>query len=719
MNQRSRLSLLFFQVLVISLMLALFGRLFYLQIANTNAYKVAALSIQSRDVVTPAVRGAIVDSQGVPLAVDRPGMVITVDRSVIDKRKDEGRSVLVKVAQLLGKKYAEVYRTTRLCGEIQQGDKTGCWNGTRYQPIPVTRDATQSQALRVLENSDLYPGIDASPVPIRTYPSLAEENGSHVLGYVGSVTEEDLAKNNDTYYRNENIGKSGLEYQYNKYLRGTPGVKTVIVNRKEAITSQARNTKPISGFNLVTNLNAKLQAATEKALASSVARSRSLGYRADSGAAIVMDVHTGQILSIASWPTYDPTIWQKGLTTAQASALFSEKNGVPALSRPVQGMYAPASTFKSLSVVAAAKAGYSLSASYDCPAQVLIGNRYFKNFEAKSQGRINMQTAIAVSCDTIWYQIAYDEWVRDGGLFPKSGLHDYFFESAKSFGLGKKTGIDLPAEATGRLPDRAWKKRFYAENKDFYCNFTKRAKKSDLTPYLIAIAKENCLDGDKIRAGDAVNFSIGQGDTLMTPLQMAAAYAAIANGGTLYQPQIAKAIVKPNGTVVKEFKPVVNGRLDASPATIAFLHKALRSVNLIGTGAGVFSGFPVEVSGKTGTGQVFGKNSDGSAYDDISWYASFAPSKKPDYAVIMVVSQGGFGATTSAVGVRDIYSALYGVVGGSVNPEKSVFPNGVPTKLPVINSKLDSLEKIIKPKVRPTPSPAATNTPMKKKAVKQ
>jgi len=715
MNQRSRLSLLFIQVLVISLLTALLGRLFYLQIANTSVYKVAALSIQSRDVVTPAVRGAIVDSQGVPLAVDRPGMVITVDRSVIDRRKDKGESVLVKVAALIGKQYPEIYRATRLCGELPKGDKTGCWNGTRYQPIPVTRNATQAQALRVLENADLYPGIDAAPVPIRSYPSLAGENGSHVLGYVGSVTEQDLANTSQTYYRNENIGKSGLEYQYNKYLRGTPGVKTVIVNRKEAVTSQARDTQPIPGYNLVTNLNAKLQAATENALASSVARSKSLGYRADSGAAIVMDVHTGQILSIASWPTYDPTIWEKGLTTAQAAALYSAKNGVPALSRPVQGMYAPASTFKSLSVVAAANAGYDLEKSYDCPAQVKIGNRYFKNFEAKSQGKLTMQNAIAVSCDTIWYQIAYDEWVRDGGLFPKSGLHDYFFKSAESFGLGKITGIDLPAEATGRLPDRNWKNRSYQANKDFYCNFKERARKSDLTPYLIAIAHENCLDGDKIRAGDAVNFAIGQGDTLMTPLQMVAAYAAIANGGTLYQPQIAKAIVKPNGTVVKQFSPVVNGHIDATPATIAFLHKALRSVNLVGTGAGVFANYPIAVSGKTGTGQVFGKNPDGSAYDDISWYASFAPSAKPEYAVVMVVSQGGFGATTSAVGVRDIYSTLFGVSGNNVDPAKSAFPNGVPTKLPVINTKLDKLEKIIKPKASPTPtaSPAAT-----KKAVK-
>ena len=254
-------------------------------------------------------------------------------------------------------------------------------------------------------------------------------------------------------------------------------------------------------------------------------------------------------------------------------------------------------------------------------------------------------------------------------------------------------GIDLPGEATGRLPDRAWKERFYLQNKDFYCNFQTKARKADLTPYLIAIAKENCTDGNVIRAGDAVNFSIGQGDTLMTPLQMVSAYAAIANGGTLYQPQVAKAIVTPNGKIVKEFTPKVNGHIDATPETISFLHKALRSVNQIGTGAPIFANFPVPVSGKTGTGQVVGKNPNGSPFDDISWYASFAPSDKPQYAVVMVVSQGGFGATSSAVGVKDIYSAIFGVSGGSADPKNSVYPKGIPTGLPKINTKLDTLGK--------------------------
>ncbi|MEN9736500.1 MAG: hypothetical protein RL129_1211, partial [Actinomycetota bacterium] len=687
------LNLIIVQVLIASLVISLFGRLFYLQIAAGFKYRDAALSVQSRDVLTPGLRGAITDSSGIPIAMDRPGLVITVDRSVVDKQPDKGAAVLNKVAKLIGKDPNDIWLGTRLCGELPLGQRAGCWKGTRFQPIPVTSAATQAQALKVLENSDSYPGINALQIPVRSYPSFGGETGAHVIGYVGSVTEADLMNPDKKFYRDEVVGKTGLEYQYDKYLRGIPGVKTVIVDRKESVTEQTQNSKSFPGNNLVTNLNAKVQGAAEKALESAVRRAKSMGYRADGGAAIVMDVKSGKIIALASYPTYDLKIFQEGLTQAQAKALFSESNGVPALMRPLQGMYAPASTFKSISVIAANAAGYDMNARYDCPASVKVGNREFNNFETKSLGRINMQTAIAVSCDTIWYQIAYNEWVRDGGLRPKASLNDYFFNAARSFNLGKKTGIDLPDEASGRLPDRQWKQDYYKSNKDFYCNFEKRAKKSDLTPYLIAIAKENCTDGYIIRAGDAVNFSIGQGDTLMTPMQMAVTYAAIGNGGTLWKPWVARAIVSPTGKVVKEFQAQKVGKTEQTASDTAFLRKALRSVATSGTAASVFAGFPVNVAGKTGTGQDLGRNKNGTAKDDTSWFASFAPAESPQYAVVMVVSQGGFGASTSAVGVKDIYAELFGVVGNKVDPEKSAFPNGIPTGLPKLDVKNAKLEK--------------------------
>ena len=688
MSQRSRLNLIVVQVLVLSLMLAMLGRLFYLQVAAGLKYHNAALNIQSRDIVTPAVRGAIVDDTGLPMAMDRPGMVITVDRSALGKMPDQGKAVLQRVAKLIEIKYSDLYVRTRLCGELPIGKRAGCWNGTLYQPIPVTKEATQAQALKILENPSTFPGINAIPVPIRSYPALAGENAAHILGYVGSVTAADLLNTSKQYYQNETVGKTGLEYQYDQYLQGTPGIKTVIVDRTENVTSTATATQPVAGNNLVTNINAKLQAATELALARSVLSARAQGNKADSGAAIVMDVHTGRVLAMASFPTYDPNMWQKGLTTAQAQALFSEADGVPALSRAIDGTYAPASAFKALSVVAASHAGYNLNANYSCPYSVKFGTQTFHNDDTNVQGSMSLQTAIAVSCDTIWYQIGYDQWVRDGGLSPKSNPNDYFFKNANLFGVGKPTGIDLPSEASGRLPDRTWKLAYYKANKNFYCNYTKRAKPSDLTPFLIAVAKEDCTDGYIVRAGDAVNFAIGQGDVLMTPIQMTDVYAAIANGGTLYKPEVARAVVKPDGTVLKQFLPAVNGKIPASKSTLDFLHGALRAVSVSGTASGIFGNYPIQVSGKTGTGQVQGRNTNGSAKDPTSWFASYAPSNKPEYAVVMMVSQGGYGASTSAVGVKDIYDALFGVTGNTVDPKKAVFPSGrPPSAIPTIDVK--------------------------------
>lgn len=687
MNNKSRLSLLVVQILIVSLMAALFGRLFYLQVAAGPKYRDAALSIQSRDVVAPATRGLIVDDYGVPLAMNKAGLAITIDRIAIDKLEDKGVGVMQRLAKLLNLQYKDIYQNTRLCGELPKGQKAGCWQGSRYQPIPITKSADPDIALQIVERSDSFPGVDAQPVAIRSYPSYLDVNAAHVLGYVGPLTENDLLKGNGKqYFRSETIGKTGLEIQYDSFLRGEPGIRTVIVDRKESVTRESQNTKPVAGDHLVTSLDVRLQAAAEKALKDAVMRGRANGYTSDSGAAVVMDIRTGRILALASYPTYDPNAWEKGLTVQQASDLFSEKKSVPALNRVLQGLFAPASTFKSVSVVAAASAGYDLNASYKCPSEVQIGNRAFQNFDSKNQGTMNMKKAIAVSCDTIWYQIAYDEWVRDGGLRPKSNPNDYFFKAAQSFHITEKVGIDLPSESRSRLADRAYKKSWFQQNKDFYCNYKERASKAQQTPFLLQLAAENCVDGDKVRAGDAVNFSIGQGDTVLTPLKLTQMYAAIGNGGTIWQALVAKAIVKTDGTVVKTFTPNKLGTLTAAPSTIKFLQGALREVVVSGTGAGVFAGFPIEVSGKTGTGQVFGRNPNGSLKDDTSWFASFAPSKKPRFAVVMMVGQGGFGASTSGVGVKQIYSALFGVVGNKVVPGAALFPEGKPpTQLPKIS----------------------------------
>ena len=687
MNLRSRLSLLVIQIFIISLMVALLGRLFYLQVAAAPKYKDAALSIQSRDVVTPATRGLIVDSSGVPLALNKVGVAITVDRTKIDKQEDKGEAVLRSLAELLGLKYVDVFQRTRLCGELEKGKRAGCWTGSRFQPIPITKDADPTLALQIVERSDRFPGIDAQPIAIRSYPEIVGANAAHLLGYIGPLTDGDLAGDNGrSYFRSESIGKAGLEIQYDEFLRGSPGIKTVIVDRKEAVTSTGKVTNPVGGDHLVTSIDVRLQAASEKALADAVARSRASGFRADGGAAVVMDIVTGRVLALASYPTYDPNAYERGLTVKQARDLYSDEAGVPALSRALQGLFAPASTFKAVSVVAAANAGYDLNTTYDCPGEYQVGTRAFQNFESKAQGRLSMKKAIAISCDTIWYKIAFAEWLKDGGLKPKANPNDYFFKAAEGFQIGQKTGIDLPSESSGRLANREWRNSWYEQNKDFYCNYKERASKAQQTAFLIELARENCLDGDKIRAGDAVNFSIGQGDTVITPLKLAQMYAAIGNGGTIWKPTIGKAIVTTDGKVIKTIEPEKVGTIPATKATIKFLKESLREVVTAGTGTGAFSGFPIAISGKTGTAQVFGKNANGTLKSDTSWFASYGPTEKPRFAVVMMVSQGGYGASSSGVGVRKIYETLFGVKGSTVVPGAAIYPEGKPPlKLPKIS----------------------------------
>ena len=252
--------------------------------------------------------------------------------------------------------------------------------------------------------------------------------------------------------------------------------------------------------------------------------------------------------------------------------------------------------------------------------------------------------------------------------------------------VGQQTGIDLPSEVSGRLANRTWKQKWYEANKNFFCNYESKAIPAQRTPLLIAIAKENCVDGMRIRAGDAVNFSIGQGDTTVTPLQMAVIYSAVANGGTMWKPQIARAILNPKGKIIKEFSPQKLGTLPVNKRTLDFMQNAFRAVVTEGTARYPFSGFPISVSAKTGTGEVFGKNLDGSPKDTTSWLVSYAPSEKPRYAVVMMVSQGGTGSLTSGPSVRKIYESLFGVVGNKVDPLKSIYPSGPPTTVPMLTS---------------------------------
>jgi penicillin-binding protein 2 len=693
-NDRSRQRLLVLQVLVLSLMLTLFGRLAYLQVVAGDDFRKAAADNRIREVVTPAVRGLILDASGRPLVQNRTSLVVSVDRTVLADLDDEGEAVIGRLSKSLRVPAQQIRDSLTLCGAKGAAKPPRCWNGSPYQPIPVAKDVPTAVALSIMERREDFPGVNAELEAVREYPSPAGANGAHVLGYLGPVTDDELAKQADVanpLRRSDLIGRAGLEAQYDEYLRGVPGLKSLAVDNAGVVTGTVATTDATPGNYLVTSIDAKVQAAAEQALEERVKAARAGdafrcggGCVADSGAVVVLDVRTGRVVAMASYPTYDPGIWVGGVSQKEYDRLIDPDANTPLLSRAVSGEFPPASTFKVVSAAAAARGGDALAGSYPCESSIRIGNQVKRNFESRGYGSITVGRALEVSCNTVFYQLGYDAWIRDGGLSPDTDAKEWFVRTAREFGYGTATGIDLPAERGGRVIGREDRRRDWEERKDDWCRRSKdgypEVSDRSRAAYLKAIAKENCVDGWQYRGGDAANFAIGQGDTLATPLQVARVYAAIANGGTLWQPQVAKAVVSASGKPVAQFEPRKTGELPIDDDTLEYLQRSLRGVATDGTARGLFADFPVPVAAKTGSGQVTGKS------DDISWFASYAPADDPQYAVVMMVSQGGTGAGTSGPGVKKIYEALFGVSGGSVDPRRSALPGGrLPSALPQIN----------------------------------
>ncbi len=699
MTDRSRTRLVVLQVLVLSLLAALGGRLWYMQVVSGEDYQAAASENRIREVVTPATRGAILDAQGRPLVQNRTSLVVSVDRSTLLDLPDDGERVVSKLANVLDIPYRKLDRQLTLCGSPGAADPPVCWNGSPYQPIPVAEDVPANVALQVMERSEEFPGVTAEMTAIRDYPQPFGIRAAQTLGYIGPISAEELAaaeakegRRGSTYTNFDLVGRGGLEQVYDSYLRGKPGIKKLAVDSAGNVTGTVAERAAKPGNYLVTSIDAHVQKVVEEQLRAAIKRANTPGengqdqaFPAKTGAAVVMEVDTGRVVAMASYPDYNPKIWVGGVTNDQFNRLSSEKAGNPLINRAIQGEYAPASTFKIVGTAAAANAGYGLSGPYQCSESFTVpgSTQTFSNFEAGMSESMTLARALEVSCNTVFYGLAYRMYVEEGGQDAGPNAPEYLLNTARGFGYGSTTGVDLPSEAAGRVPDREWRQEFWEDNKDFYCNFDEKASPEQRNdPYLQDLYAELCVDGYVFRPGDAILSAIGQGDVLATPLQVAHAYAAIANGGTLYRPQVARAVLSPEGKVVKNFKPKSQGKVPASSATVQYIQDALASVPVSGSAAYRYVDFPLTqlpVAAKTGTGQVEGKAT-------TSWYASYAPADDPEYVVLMMVPEGGTGSGTSAPSVNEIYRALFGIEGSQVIPKKAIVPGGDPIKsLPTVN----------------------------------
>ncbi|MGH3422105.1 MAG: penicillin-binding transpeptidase domain-containing protein, partial [Streptosporangiaceae bacterium] len=384
----------------------------------------------------------------------------------------------------------------RLC---TKGVSQPCWTGSPYQPIPVDQNVPDQMALQVLEQPRVYQGVSAQVQPVVQYPMPHGANPAQVLGYLQPITPQEIAARHLSvtgFSGVDLVGQAGLEAQYDSQLRGTPGNQVVYVNAAGNVTGTARTTAPTNGDDLVTSLNAQLQADVQKVLAAAVAKSRSMGNDTNQGAAIVMTT-TGQVVAMASYPDYDPSVWTGGITQQQYDQLVSPGDGEPIYNWATQGQYAPGSTFKVTSTAAAVANGYPLDGLYGCPASVSINGVTLKNDGEPSLGDMTFSEALIQSCDTVYYQLGEDMYNSDDPKANQSTGPNAPIQKMQKmeldWGFGTGTGIDLPAESAWSIPTRQWLYYLWKDNAHTGQNWCKYGKQNG--SYVQQIEYQDCQNG--------------------------------------------------------------------------------------------------------------------------------------------------------------------------------------------------------------------------------
>src|ERR1700678_426123 len=508
-----------------------------------------------------------------------------------------------------------------------------------------------------MEEPKVFIGVTASLQPVTDYPMPDGANPSQVLGYLQPITQSEMAKEHlpETGFAGDDlVGQAGLEAQYNTELTGKPGNQIVSVNAAGDVLNTVGGSPAQTGDTLVTSINAKVQADAQQALNAAIERSRASGNSVNQGAAVV-ETTSGRIVAMASYPNYNPS-------------------GDPVMNWASQGQYPPGSTFKITSTAAAVANGFSLNGLYNCPASFSVGGQSFANDGEPSLGRSSFREALIQSCDTLYYEVAYQMWQTDDNkanfqLNPHAPIQK-MQQAELDWGFGNYTGIDLPEESPGTIPTPQWLYNLYEDNAHKGQNWCKNGKANG--SYVQQIEYDDCQDGWVWSPGQAVIAAIGQGYVTSTPLQLANAYTALANGGTLYSPRIGEAFVSSSGKLVQTINPPVIRKLPVASGTLAYMRSALAGVITQGTAAGAFSGFPLNkvcVAGKTGTAEIEGKNA-------TSVFASFAPCQNPQFVVVVMLPNSGYGADAAAPAVRAIWDGIYGLEG-----HKAALPGG---KLPPI-----------------------------------
>jgi len=590
-------------VVVLVMLGSLAVRLWGMQVLSGGSFAAAAEDNRIREVSLPAARGRILDVKGRPLVTNRPVMAVTAQATV-----SEDTTLVAQLASVIGVPVDEI--TKRLSS----------YKAERLAPRILKVDVPMQTASFLAEHSADFPGVAVEESAVRVYPggSLA----AHVLGYTGEISETQLAANALPDARiGDVVGKSGVESSYDKVLQGEKGFRRFEVDNQGRVRTVLAEGAPRAGKDIRLTINKDVQAVAEKALSDAIAEAHRQGFtNAHAGSAVVLDVKTGAVIAMASAPTYDPSVFLGGISDADWAMLNKKSSEYPLNNRAIMAAYAPASTFKAIVAMAGLQTRLiTPSTTFQCPGfWTGMGKQWGKWCWLHSgHGYVSLHKAIGQSCDGYFYNVGKKFYDAKG-----EKLQDF----ARTMGLGAKLGIDLSGEVSGRVPDIAWKKAY----------------------------NKNYPEYQQWLPGDTVNMSIGQGDLLVTPLQLASAYATLGNGGTVVRPHVLSAVLAPDGSASVETSVTVISDPKLSATNLATLRSALVGVTTTGTGRGSFVGFPISVAGKTGTAQVNGK-------DDYALFACYAPAAAPKYAIAVIVEQGGHGGSVAAPAARQIMSKLFGV----------------------------------------------------------
>ncbi len=575
-------------------------RLWFLQVIAADDYVAMAQNNCIREIREEAPRGIIYDRNMKPLVENRAGLAVTVFPPALadpDREIEElGKAIDVppqKIREQLERHAEDTYRS-----------------------VVVNNDLTPEQKSYLIERMPLYfPGVDIKKYPLRDYPQGS--TAAHVLGHVGEISEEELRDPRySDYSLGDEIGKDGVEYQFDRYLRGTDGSREVEVDAAGRPKRELRSIDAQPGNNVVLTIDSEVQKATEEALAAGIDLAHGKGYyAANGGAAVVMNPKDGEIYAMASYPSFDPAQWVGGMSPEYYQELNAPWANDPLLNRVIAGQYPPASTFKPVTAIAGMQENVVTPLTdFTCTGVWDVLSQPFKCWS--SHGDVDMEKAIAESCDIYFYNVGYRFYKADS-----LGIQRW----AEIFGLGGATGVDLPGEAVGRVPDPAWKQ---------------------------AVGE---TEVDRMwLPGDSVNLSIGQGDILVTPLQMARVYAAIANGGRLVTPHVGLRVQdQVTGVTLADLQPQDTRQLDVSLQQLEVVREGLvKAAETGGTSGDTFADFSPRVAGKTGTAQVVGKT-------DYAWYVAFAPADDPQVVVAVLIEQGGGSASVAAPTARRILEAFF------------------------------------------------------------